>query len=288
VLWSEIFEEAYDNGKTYTKHIPKHIPVHIPKHIPAYTKHIPKHIPVENEINDKENNNICRFCNNIFSCYYSKWRHEKYRCKIKKQQIIIHNNKLDELEELKNKINTLENKKEISMMNSNNTNTNSNNTINVINLRAYNDPNMEHVNMKYLNNLFKKLNVTDGTNGLFEIIKDTQCNKNYKENMNIVLPSLKNRKFIKVFNGSEWEMQLRKQIFDEIITKYFKFNENIIEEIKKNKSLENKFFYLFFTSRKIDFKFDENYNDDGYKKVYKDLCDKLEVEFYNNKDSVNE
>ena len=239
----------------------------------SFNPHKSSFNPHKSSLKDKKmNRRECKYCKNIYSSYKNLWRHEKSYCKLKNEQIILRDDIKDNVKIVNNNTN------------SHNTTNNINNIVN-INLRAYNDPNMEHINMKYLNNLFKRLNLKNKENGLFELIKDTQCNKNYKENINIVLPSLKNRKFIKVFNGSEWEMQLRKHIFDEIITKYFQFNENIIEEIKKNKSLENKFFYLFFTSNKIDFKFDEKYNDDGYKKVYKDLCDKLEVEFYNNKDS---
>jgi len=247
-IWLQYFEGDYDVNRNVNRNV--------------------------NHVNQNVNRKklLCEYCNKEFSYRQSLWKHKKDRCKLKNKQIILKD----------------DGKNNIKIVNNNSNNTTNNNTINVINLRAYNDPNMEHIDMKYLNNLFKRLNFKNHENGLFELIKDTQCNNKYKENINIVLPSLKNRKFIKIFNGSEWEVQLRKQIFDEIITKYFQFNENIIEEIKKNKSLENKFFYLFFTSNKIDFKFDENYNDDGYKKVYKDLCDKLEVEFFKNKDILNE
>jgi len=265
-IWKKYFEEEYDLEHNRAFYSINKAQI---EHNRAFLK---------NNKLQEQNRLGCKYCSKKFAHYQSRHRHEKNNCKEKKNQIIVKNNELDEL---KKKISELENKSTTT-----NNMINSNNTINVINLRAYNDPNMEHIDMKYLNNLFKKLPENNVSNGLFELIKDTHCNTKYKENLNIVLPSLKNRKFIKIFDGKEWKLQLRKQIFDEIITKYFKFNENIIEEIKKNPQLQDKFIYLFYVVRKVDIKYDEDFNDE-YKKIHKDLCDKLEVEFHNNKEIID-
>ena len=139
----------------------------------AYTDHIPKHIPdiYQTYAKDEKKKHTCKYCYAEFEQYYSKWRHEKNRCKIK--------NRLMKRELIKKETTNINNQ-----INNINNGTINNNNINIV-----------HFGKESLNDILSKKEILkilrSNGNAIETMVEIAHCNENkYPELQNVKFNNL--------------------------------------------------------------------------------------------------
>jgi hypothetical protein len=242
---------------------------------------------LEKEIETKtrlslEKKNICMFCNLTLSIKTSTMRHINKYCKVKKELMdeknkLVEdklkkeekedNNKLkEELKILKDKVEHLETKKQITQ------NITINNTQNnLVMINPFGKEDLSHISLqdykKYLNGFFP---------GLVEYIEKVHFDEKAPQNHNICISNLKS-KYITVHNGTRWITQMRDDVIDRFI------NRKHNQLIDKREELED--------LKKIDKKVIDNFDEfcealednEAKKSIKNDVITML----YDNKDKIN-
>lgn len=192
----------------------------------------------------KQSNFSCKFCHKILSYKSSLVRHEKFRCKIKKEN--------DELELVKKKLNELsvENeklKKEMvsntKITNNNNVSNNNNNKINngVVNNNSINvqlvqfgNENIDHIDTKEALEVYLK---STGGNIISNILKLINLNEKYPQNHNICISDL-SRELVKIFDGKKFTIHKFKNIKNDILSKIINNTHKIVDKIENDKFIK--------------------------------------------------
>jgi len=223
----------------------------------------------KNNINDYMKDYNCRKCNKICNNKQSRWYHEK----ICKNEIILYDNKIEQLE---NKIIELENI--ITNNGTNNTNygtinnTTNNNTTNIIKVSFGEE------DISILSDKDKKSIMNSGFSSMIKLIETIHLNKNYKQFQNVQISNLKD-KYAKYYDEkiNNFITVSKTELIDEIIC-YRTLNlKEIHDEYNKNTIKHNNVLKLI---NKL-----ENYtpedDDDKLYKFYKELCSEITLLFYN-------
>jgi hypothetical protein len=136
-----------------------------------------KHANTKHQNDTEKNSNNCIYCKKSFSCRQSKWRHEK---------TCIHssfgNNLLEDINEIKQKLDNLESKPNIINYNT------TNNTQNIIITAS---PGFESIDN--FSTTEKKLIMNKGLASLMYLIEKTNFNKNLPENHSYCVTSLNDK-----------------------------------------------------------------------------------------------
>ena len=190
------------------------------------------------------------------------YRHIKYTCKKNddedlKEFVRLLNQKIDNLSEqnselvktndnLQKQLVKLSKKLQVQHIDNstNNTNTNCGNTINYnIKLLNYKDTDFSHLTD---NDYIKCIN--DCNHCVKTLIEKVHINKKKPENMNVYIPSMK-EKYIMVFNQNKWSLEDRKEVIDDMFDQHEWTLETFYDEHKEKypdmvksfeKYLENK------------------------------------------------
>ena len=222
------------NENTYDKNIQKH-PQNIQKHPQNIHKHpqnIHKHPDIYN----------CEYCQESFTNFSNKRRHELHRCKentsVSNSIIIKQENQINKLEkEKENQIKSLEKamekqkkdmlkemetqKKEmakhIELLLTKVGNTTINNTQNnnvTININAFGNENLDFINEK----LIKKL-LTGYPNEIIpKLIASIHCNPEHIENMNVYVQN-KKEPYVMISENGKWILSSKKGVTQKLIDK---------------------------------------------------------------------
>jgi len=182
----------------------------------------------QTSINDKSNIYSCKYCNNTYKHFQSRWKHEK-SCKEKNNEIIKLKNEIEQLKS-NNKTNN-----KIITTNSNNNNTNNGTINNVNNTFIINKIGEETVNkLSYddIKDIFRQ-----HKNCLYHAISYVNFNKNIPENHNFYNSSLEG-KYINVFNNdkNEIEKKNKKDFFDTILLSSINITNLLYDKIKDSVS----------------------------------------------------
>ena len=166
----------------------------------------------------KNEDNMCGFCNKELSSYKNKWRHEK-TCK-KKKDIEINNHLMDEIlkrlkvleqENRELKDDNYELKKQIK----NNTNinrgtiNNANKQVNIIN--NFGSENIDYITSK----IFQKL-LSTHTQAIPKLLELKHFNPNHPENHNVKITNIHD-KYAKIYKDKQWLTKNKKEVIDDMI-----------------------------------------------------------------------
>lgn len=159
---------------------------------------------------EMENDNVCIFCNELYSNKSSLNRHVKV-CKVKKsnleKELALKNIEVKELEKKLAVAEALAKKP---------TTVNNNLTIN---LTAYNNPNLNDIE-KHLKSSVKKLFLAVPT-----LVEKIHFNNDVPENHNMCIKNARS-KLAKVFNGKKWTTINEEELLNELVDTY----ESLLEE----------------------------------------------------------
>jgi uncharacterized C2H2 Zn-finger protein len=184
--------------------------------------------------NEASKNNLnCAYCNKDFSHPNNLHRHIKTYCKIKKEEDNEKedNNKkqqflsilIKQVDELKEKITTLEKNGTTNIATNSNNNKTNNKTINNINninngsinnnnfqLVAFGKETLDKITKQDLTSALKK-----GFMSVVELAKKIHFNPNIPENQNIYIPSIKDTNAM-VYNGKKWNAYPAESVIDDL------------------------------------------------------------------------
>jgi hypothetical protein len=204
----------------------------------------------KNEVLDSRR---CDFCNKEFTRKSGLTKHLRICKKNKNNKINI-----NELDKLKNTINTLLTElRQPSIIN--NTTNCYNNTVN-IHINNYGEENTQYITKQYMLELLCK-----PFSAIPKLIKYIHFNNEHPENQNIKITNIKNP-YVKVLKNHKWELQDKKEVIDELIDKQHSVlnNENIQKKVDKYLNEEDKDRLECFNDK---YKNDER---DLLSKLYKD------------------
>ena len=234
-----------------------------------YTRHMTKKFSCVKE--EKEFLNLqdrtCKYCGKTFLYKYCTTRHLT-TCKFRK------NNETDELKQmiilLNNKIDNLHNKQNVTNNIQNNIHNNIQNNIqqNII-VNAYGKEDMSHITSDDYKNIIKK-----GCYAIPELMKYVHCNDKKPENRNIYIKNYKDD-YILTFDGYEWNIEKKDDIFGNIIENKKNFLETKYDDYYNELSKPAKSTFKKFLERS-----DNN-------EVINNIKDELRNEFYKNRKHVN-
>jgi hypothetical protein len=204
---------------------------------------------------DNLDTNTCIYCNSVFTRFDNLQRHQRIRCKSKKNY--------DELEKLKEKLilitsnyTTLEKEievlkkekdlfKNIPLNTTQITNNTTNNTKNQINNGVINNNNVNVQLVQFgcenIDNIDsdEALNVyfrSTGGNILSNVLKLINLNEKYPQNHNICISDL-SRELVKIFNGKKFVVKKFKNVEGEIMGKVIKNTYKIVDKIENDDSI---------------------------------------------------
>ena len=158
----------------------------------------------------------CDYCDDSFSTYAHKRRHELHRCK-KIYNITDNINKIKKLEKEKLKLEKKVDKLTDRIGNTTNIQNNTN-----IEINSYGNEDLSHIT-----DAFKTSLLCGGPYGAIpKMIEAIHFNKDKPENNNIVLPNL-NKNILKIKKGGEWIYKQKDMIlYDLIDSKYLMLDEH--------------------------------------------------------------
>ena len=219
---------------------------------------------LENEkISKKQKNFFCDFCNNSFSTFAHKRRHELHSCKKNYSKILC--DKDNEIKDLKNEKTEIYKKLDKLLDKIGNT-TNIQNTINI---NSFGKEDLSHISKNMLDNL-----ITIPYNMIPKMIAAVHFNDEKPENKNIFIPNKKD-KFVKIFKNNKWEYQDKDSAIDRlvddkytVIDSHYEYADQthvIGDEVKTN--------YLQF----------KKFYDDGDKEFIEKLKKECEMVLLNNR-----
>ena len=196
-------------------------------------RHIVNRCTIKKSTSEKTMN-TCKYCNRAFSNKYILKRHINYRCKVIKS---IYRNKEELYQKLLSKMKTMEeqNKKltnkliVITNMDNSiniNNNKNSNNTINNINLVVFGNEDMESIGIDQIKKILNK-----GFMSVPQLTSEIHFNKNLPQFHNVYISNNRD-KYAMVFNGSNWNLQEKQPIIDQLIEDKQDFLLEKYEELK--------------------------------------------------------
>ena len=252
----------------YTENTPKiehEYTENTPKIEHEYTENTPK-IEKKNKKENLENNFlICNFCNKKFKYTRSRWRHEKYNCKIKKE--LENENK-----KLKQEILELKNEKLNTTINNINKGTINKGIINNITINQFFDTNNENI-LNRLNNkkILKYLNSKSYDNLLSLLCKQIYFNDKFPEDKNIKCTNLQS-KLCDVFVDDSFKKMQKKKAYEHLTDKMAFLIQDLGDENKEkinNKGHKN----LNLTQETLD-------NPEQH-------YDTINLELYNNTKNMN-
>ena len=230
-----------------------------------------------NNQNEKLNNYICNNCGMTFNTKPSMRRHQLHYCKK------VESNLEDELQKeraekkkLYKQIERLLEDNGTVMNNIQNiTNTTINQTNNLTNnivINNYGDEDLSHITSSVLDKL-----ITAPGDMINNLTKMIHFNKNKPENMNMYIPSRK-QKFIKVFRKNKWMLEKKHERIPDIVDRNYNILDSYYEENRASDKLskdKNKHYLQY--QRLIDEK---------NEKVIKQEYDACELEILNNSEKV--
>jgi hypothetical protein len=189
----------------------------------------PEFLPVINDIipaNKIEDEKIynCIYCRDSFKTYYSKWRHEKVRCKVL--------DKSDEnlyLEQIKEKDKIIEEligkigNQTINNTVNNNVNNSVNNNVNVT-INAFGNENISYISHSFLDSL-----LIIPYSSVPRLLEHIHFNDQFPQNKNVRITN-KKEKWAEINNGISWEFIPKNTLINEMITNSFNILETHYEE----------------------------------------------------------
>ena len=168
----------------------------------------------------------CPHCNRLFSSKQSRWRHEKKRCKIKKnldKEIELFNFK--KTQKLSEEITKLEQK----IININQTNYIENQHNNII-INNYGNENIEYITPGDI----KKFIQQGPYASIPKLLKLTHFNDEHPENHNLAITNVKS-KYAHVRKNDIWQIKLLNEILEDlIVNKFSVIDEYYKDEIKED------------------------------------------------------
>lgn len=208
--------------------------------------------------NTKTNLHICSVCNKYFSHRSSLSRHKVGCSSIKTDLDILQK----ENEELRKKIEELEQTKCIT-----NNNTNIENQNNIININCFGNENMDYITDKVILHCMSKI-----YGSIPLLIEKIHFDPEHPENHNIQIPN-KKLPHAKIMNHKkEWQIVQRKDVIESMIDNGY----NLLDEKFQEKSHE-----LADNKQKHFRDFQAKY-EDGDKKTIKDIKERVELLVINN------
>jgi hypothetical protein len=201
---------------------------------------------INTNLKKKTHDNMCIYCETIFTRNTNLQRHLKDRCKSKKYY--------DELELIRKKLNIviIENehlKQELKNHNTQvvNNNNNTNNTLaNQINNGTVNNNNVNIQLVQFGNENIDDLDIQEalniylkstGGNILSNILKYVNLNEKYPENHNICITDL-SRELVKIFNGKKFITKKFKNVKGDILGKVLNNTNKLVDKIENNKNIK--------------------------------------------------
>ena len=196
-----------------------------------------------NPLNKVNSNNSCIYCDKVFVQKCSLNRHLRDRCKNKKN--------FDELEKLKEQINSINSnysnlEKQIDNLKNNSSNNIKNNIGNNVNngvinnnsnmnvqLVQFGSENIDDIDSKKALDVYFK---STGGNILSNVFKLVNSSDDHPENHNICLTDL-SREIVKIFNGEKFIVKKFKSVREDIMFKIIKNTFKLIEKIKNDKNI---------------------------------------------------
>ena len=225
-----------------------------------YEKHLTTMKHKNRVSNTKPNLYSCSFCNKYFSHGSSLSRH-KTGCNTIKTDLVDTLQK--ENEELRKKIEELEQTKSIT----NNNNTNIENQNNIININCFGNENMDYITDKVILHCMSKI-----YGSIPLLIEKIHFDPEHPENHNIQIPN-KKLPHAKIMNHKkEWQIVQRKDVIESMIDNGY----NLLDEKFQEKSHE-----LADNKQKHFRDFQAKY-EDGDKKTIKDIKERVELLVINN------
>jgi len=229
-----------------------------------------------------ENNNICNFCNRIYSTNFNLNKHLK-KCKIKKEEELKQklfdllmkeqNKKIDEQNLfMKQQIDILQNQLKVknniknNIKNNNINNINSNNK--TINILAYNKTDLSHITDKDFEYIMKRCNMC-----VPRLIEKTHYDPKRPENKNIFISNLRDR-YVMQWNNKRWDLKNR----DEALNDMYENGACVLED-KIETWEDNKYQYDPIAVQKF-YKFLDNKEKDEIKNKIKE---EIKLILYNNR-----
>ena len=230
----------------------------------------------------------CQYCNKLFSTKAHMRRHEIHRCKFKTQhdlQVALDKEAKENIELHKKIDQLIEHNKlimETTMNNNSNNITNNINTDNSTNIqqtnniviRNYGNEDLSHLTQ----NVMDKLIAAPG-DMIKNLTKLIHFNKNKPENMNLYIPS-KKQKHMKKFKDNEWVLEPKIPLIEDIVDRNYLILDTHFEEQGGSNRLsnENKHYY-------------ENYQklmDQKDSKLMKSVREQCEYTILNNSEKVKD
>jgi outer membrane murein-binding lipoprotein Lpp len=217
--------------------------------------------------NKKKELFVCPICNKYFSHCSSLSRH-KTKCIQVKTNI---NTLQKENEELRKRIEDLENNQKNATTTNTKTNNTTNNienqTNNIININCFGNENMDYITDKVILHCMSKI-----YGSIPLLIEKIHFDPEHPENNNIQIPN-KKLPHAKIMNGKrEWEIVQRKEAIEDMMMKGY----NLLDETFQENSHE-----LADTKQKHFRNFQAKY-EDGDKDTIKGIKDKVEMLVINN------
>ena len=234
--------------------------------------------------NTSGSNLMCHYCLKLYSRSDNLYRHMRLNCKIKKQEDNkkkdIYQKLLKENEELKKKLEEVENEnKQMKTLgktiNNNSKNCNIQNIENqniTLNLMAFGREDLEKIDVKFILEALKR-----GTSAIPVITECVHFNAKYPEYQNVYITNM-NQKYGMIYNGKEWKLKDKDTIIEDLYEKKYDFLdenfENIYNELSES---QQKAFKRFLD---IHEKADTNKQ---FKKIIDKIKQDLKFLLYNNK-----
>ena len=218
----------------------------------------------------------CSYCEETFLSKPSMRRHEIHRCKFNTQtsdidlktQLKIE--KIDKKKIYKQLERLLEENGKI-ISNIHNTTINNNIQQNNIVINNYGEEDMSHITNQVLDKL-----ITAPADMINNLTKMIHFNKNKPENMNMYIPSRK-QKFIKVFRKNKWMLEKKHERIPDLIDR----NYNILDSYYED-------YYDTDDEKKRYYKNYQKLMDEKNDKIIKQEYDSCELEILNNSEMVTD
>jgi len=233
--------------------------------------------------NECNTNIMCHYCLTIFSSKCNLYRHMRLNCKIKKQEDDkkeeIYQKLLKENEELKKKLEEVENEnKQMKTLGKTiNKNCNIHNIENLtnnitFNLIAHGREDLDKIDVKYILEALKR-----GTSAIPVITERIHFNAKYPEYQNVYITNM-NQKYGMIYDGKEWKLKDKDTIIEDLYEKKYDFLDENFETIYTQLSeSQQKAFKRFLD---IHDKADTNKQ---FKKIIYKIKQDLKFLLYNNK-----
>ena len=204
-----------------------------------------KYSCVEEEEKTEQNikQRTCEYCQKVYANIQNLYRH-LHICKQKPSE--VHELKQIILQ-LNEKIDDIKNKPTNNIT----TNITNNNTINVV-VNAYGNEDMSHITIDDYKKILQK-----GCYSVPKLIKYVHCNSEKPENINIYIKNYKDD-YILTFDGTDWNMEKKDDVFVNIIENRKNFLENKFEDYYDELSKPAKSTFKKFLERSDNNEFYKN------------------------------